>query len=761
MIESIFRSIVGMSIIASIVALIVYVIRLTIGKYLPRSFSYYLWFLVLIRLIFPIGFSSNLSLFNYIPKTTTIISRVNNSPIGSDIFQNNIQNIPINNIDRLAPNISQSISASPVEVLIFMLSILWLIGLVFLVTQGIIRYYKATKLLTTATIVEDLNIIELKKGIGLNRNIKIYTFDGIESPLVYGLFKAKIIIPQAMVKDINTKKTSQILTHEMVHIKRFDNIFKLIWSILVYIHWFNPIVWFSARYFNEDMELSCDEKVMRIWEEDIREDYANSLISIAGKQNGVLQSGFLAFGETNIKTRIKNIMKFKKTRSSITAVGAILLGAIMLFTLTNRDEQIIYRNDNFGFELSMDKKTFDKFMVLEDKEGVYFLNKDVFENHPEYMMGTVFRIETYQKERFSREDLEEFNDIYNLRYVGENDKFYIGWAYPSDVQYPLDDDKLMKSYKSTMDRSSKVIKSIEVIDTYTDKYAYHDKLKMAYKGYVDIVGIRLGDPGKKVIENLGEPMETGYLYGALYLKYEYVFFQTNGDIDKDGSADYGTIVGIHVDESYGIKKGMSIDEVVDILGKPDGKHIYDELDEDGYGVVDPALWYLTGSYALKIPYNNDTKKIYDIEISYWREDGRTIGRRGFMDLTTREKQGYEKYIIEFDDRDLPYSPIVVMKLYLHALEEENYEAEWELFIKDEDQVKWDKKHHMEIPKEDRLTDYSIFENPVNIQIKYNDDYTEATILWEDELDKSVNPRRYSFKLVNGDYGWKVKFLPME
>ncbi|KAJ52712.1 beta-lactamase regulating signal transducer with metallopeptidase domain [Clostridium tetanomorphum] len=333
MLEGLFRAIVSMGIKGSIIALFIIVIRFTFGRRLPKNFSYYLWFAVLVRLIFPTNFVSRLSLFNYIPESNTVMDRV----IIGEVQRKTIPNITINNASSTITDIGNATtSVSLMEKFIFAAAILWIVGLAFLILHGLIKYYKASKILEMSNIY-NFDIEELKRKVKIRRNINVYTLCGIESPMVYKFFRPRIIIPNSMKDTIQKEESKHILIHELIHIKRYDNILKLIWVIVVAIYWFNPIIWLAAKLFNEDMELSCDENVMRIWGNDIRRDYANSLIDIADKQIHPLEQNFIGFGKTNIKTRIKNIMNYRKPKIWFTLFCITLIGLIMIVTLTNKD----------------------------------------------------------------------------------------------------------------------------------------------------------------------------------------------------------------------------------------------------------------------------------------------------------------------------------------------------------------------------------------------------------------------------------------
>lgn len=138
-----------------------------------------------------------------------------------------------------------------------------------------------------------------------------------------------------------------------------------------------------------------------------------------------------------------------------------------------------------------------------------------------------------------------------------------------------------------------------------------------------------------------------------------------------------------------------------------------------------------------------------------------------LNLSSEELDAYNNFTTTYDEEELRgLEPISVMKLYIHASMEKSYETEWELYMKRDNQLGWDKEYHMNIPDSDRMTDYSVFENAVNIDISYSGDDQYAVITWEDEYleeyDSSGNPYRYGFSLVKSEEGiWKVSFLPMQ
>ena len=284
--------------------------------------------------------------------------------------------------------------------------------------------------------------------------------------------------------------------------------------------------------------------------------------------------------------------------------------------------------------------------------------------------------------------------------------------------------------------------------------------------FIDNIEYGIGDSAEILVDKWGSPLEVDYIYGGLYLKYEDYVFYTDGYINEDETYCYGNIITIEADKSYGIKSGITIEESRKVLGEPDGMDIYDELKEYGEGILPSTDFYYRDDYTISIPYDKETKQVNYIRLGTYRPTPDIIGS-GFIELTDIERDIYEDYIIDFDeDKINGCTPMNVMKLWLYALQEKNYEAEWELFTKGEMHLGWDKKYHLENLTGDREFDPSVFQNPVNIRVTYDENYKFASISWEDkyleEYDASGNPFRFSFGIINGgDRIWKVAFTPMQ
>lgn len=307
MLDKIFMQIVKMSFMASIVIAIVLIARLILKK-TPKIFSYTLWSVVLIRLICPFSLKSVLSL---IPQKADNISQ--------QIVTSNTPNTIV-----LAPSIINSSQMNvdpPTQIIvtksinwIFFIEILWVIGILAMLTYSVV------------------SLIKLKKNLkySLNYRDNIYLAENLKSPFVMGIFHPKIYLPVSLTED----EKGYIILHEQMHIKRFDHIIKIISFLGLCVHWFNPLVWIAFFISGRDMEMSCDESVIKKLGNDVKKDYSTSLLSLAtGKR--IIGGTPLAFGEGNTKGRIKNILSYKKPTFWVAIICILAVIAVCVGLMTN------------------------------------------------------------------------------------------------------------------------------------------------------------------------------------------------------------------------------------------------------------------------------------------------------------------------------------------------------------------------------------------------------------------------------------------
>ena len=287
----------------------------------PKKYAYYLWMIAFVRLICPFSFESVLSVLPQETepiKATIIYDQVPEIHTGSATINQVVNNI--------LPEANAATSVNPMQVIMAIAEGIWLVGIGILLMYSVISYIRLKIRLIGSTSAGIL----LGSQIGADN---IYMADYIETPFVLGFLRPRIYLPST----IKEKEISYILIHEQAHIRRKDHVIKLIVFVVTIIHWFNPMVWIAYMLINQDMEMACDEYVMKNYEmkddnEDIRKEYATSLLNLSIGRRKILGVP-LAFGEGNVKGRIKNVTRYKKPLISVAicaVIACVILGVALL-----------------------------------------------------------------------------------------------------------------------------------------------------------------------------------------------------------------------------------------------------------------------------------------------------------------------------------------------------------------------------------------------------------------------------------------------
>jgi len=307
MIKSTFLLILNMSYVASFAILAIIIIRLFLKK-APRIYSYILWGIILFRLLCPYSFESFLGL---LPSDSTVISLnannySQNEQISSSQFK--IQESDLSNFSN-----RQNVNTFSFY---YLLGILWILVSILLFSYNIVSMLKLKH--------------KLKKSVLYKENI--YITDSIETPFVLGILKPKIYLPNFL----SEREKNYIILHEQKHINRFDHIFRFLSFIALCLHWYNPLVWLAFALSEIDMEMSCDEAVLKDMGNNIKKEYSYTLLSFANKKSRISQNSFkLAFGKNTTKTRIKNILNYKHSSKKIVISCIILIVLLSLILLSN------------------------------------------------------------------------------------------------------------------------------------------------------------------------------------------------------------------------------------------------------------------------------------------------------------------------------------------------------------------------------------------------------------------------------------------
>ncbi len=179
-----------------------------------------------------------------------------------------------------------------------------------------------------------LRSLEISREEKCGRVCRMIVAKEIKEPFVSGIFKPAIYLPQGLPKE----QQEMVLTHELVHIRRGDHLIKPIAFAGVCLHWFNPFVWAAFHFMERDMEISCDEAVLKKAGYENKKTYADTLLYLSGGQGKM--NCPIAFGEKSVKTRIKNVIRLKKTKNYITAFAAVVVACAAVMLLVNGKQDL-------------------------------------------------------------------------------------------------------------------------------------------------------------------------------------------------------------------------------------------------------------------------------------------------------------------------------------------------------------------------------------------------------------------------------------
>ena len=332
--QVVFTTVLNMSITASFVAIGVIIARLMLKK-MPRIFSYALWSAVLIRLVFPVSFTSTFSFLTVIkPGTQQTTGALAYVPYNMGLMQTPGIDVGVDSTNKVVnislPQAVQTASVNPMQIVMAILSIVWVVGVALLIIYSIISYLKVINNVKTSTLVRD----------------EIFETDRIVTPFVCGFIKPKIYIPT----DISQSEVPYILAHERVHIKRLDYLLKPFAFLVLSVHWFNPLMWLSFFLMSKDLEMSCDESVLKLFGDETRANYSKSLLALATGKRQLISGSPLAFGESNTQARIKNVLSYKQPPFWVVVVTLIVTFALVVLLTANPKNDLLVTGVYSGFK---------------------------------------------------------------------------------------------------------------------------------------------------------------------------------------------------------------------------------------------------------------------------------------------------------------------------------------------------------------------------------------------------------------------------
>lgn len=308
--DDVFLKLVNLSISASWLILAVLVLRFVLKK-APKWVMPLLWGVVALRLVCLFSIESALSL---IPSAETIPSEIVTETREPVLYEQATLDIVTNPTLPSAAEVPVGVSRQQAQVDFNIYSVLWLAGMAALLVHALVSAGKLKRKLATAILLRD----------------NIYESEFVDSPFVFGVVKPNIYLPMHM--DEGT--AAYVIAHECAHLARRDHWWKVLGYLVLALHWFNPLVWVAYILFCRDIELACDEKVVKGLDGAARADYSQALLSCAAPKRAVAACP-LAFGEGNIKTRVKSALHYKKPAFWVAAAAVLAVVIVAVCFLTN------------------------------------------------------------------------------------------------------------------------------------------------------------------------------------------------------------------------------------------------------------------------------------------------------------------------------------------------------------------------------------------------------------------------------------------
>ena len=308
---AVFLKLLNLSISASWLVLAVLALRLVLRR-APKWVNVLLWGMVALRLMLPFSIESALSL---IPSAETLspeVVRFNPAPTitsGVEFIDNAVN-----------PSLSESFAAAPLAsvnplyVWTYLAGWVWLIGLGAMLLYALVSYLRLRRRVSVSLCVQE----------------NIYLCDAISSPFILGVVKPRIYLPSGL----DEVQRQNVLSHERAHLARRDHWWKPLGFALLAVYWFNPVLWLAYALLCRDIELACDERVIRTMDESAVKTYSTVLLACSMPRKAVITCP-LAFGEVGVKERVKNALRYKKPAFWVVAASVAVCVVVAVCFLTN------------------------------------------------------------------------------------------------------------------------------------------------------------------------------------------------------------------------------------------------------------------------------------------------------------------------------------------------------------------------------------------------------------------------------------------
>lgn len=344
--ELVFQWIVKSSLMASILAIAILLIRYALRNKLGAKWQYAIWLLLIIRLLIPYDIQSPWSIYSLLPPNSLLIPVVKQVNVRLADNETQMSNMSGNEgqitSNQAVPNIQSAFKADLTNVDINILAVIWLSGglvLAALIIAANFRFYlkiKREASVTEARMSELMQECTFKRGI--RKTLSIIITNQIETPCLYGVLSPKLLMPLSLINRLNDDTIRHIFSHELSHYLRKDIPINWLAVAAQILHWFNPLIWYSLAKMRDDCELACDADTLSYLKPEEHQSYGLSIISlVTPAQSSWLPgtTGFLGNRNNQIRRRIKMIKFFRKSTGKWTCLAAVIIISLGLLGFTN------------------------------------------------------------------------------------------------------------------------------------------------------------------------------------------------------------------------------------------------------------------------------------------------------------------------------------------------------------------------------------------------------------------------------------------
>lgn len=362
----------NISLSASVLITIVLLLRFALNR-APKRAICLLWLMVGLRLALPFSIESPVSLA---PKSDTINEQVLLSPEPVIDSGYEVIDTVVNPVFRDTFTPEPAAPVNPLQIGTWLFGALWLLGLCAMLLWAAVSYLRLRLKLRTAVLLKD----------------DVYESDRVCSPFLLGFFRPRIYLPFGL----DERTRAHVEAHERTHKRRWDHLTKPLAFLLLAVYWFNPLVWVAYILFCRDMELACDEAVVRNMEPAARKSYAEALLLCAVKRTTLFKVCPIAFGEVSIRQRVKKTLSYKKPLVPLLVAAIVACAALVVFFLTDpmSDAASVSHDPPFA-RLS----TFQAGLSELENDGLILLGENNTADKTVYLADT-FRLEYWNGNRW-------------------------------------------------------------------------------------------------------------------------------------------------------------------------------------------------------------------------------------------------------------------------------------------------------------------------------------------------------------------------